>query len=304
MKYVAGWDGGGTKTAVAVADDSGRIIRTFTSGAINLNGQDEESVRSSVRDMVKTIAGICGDLDNCFMICIGAAGVSNPTVVSRLTAMVREAGYGGGLTVTGDHETALYGGLESQWGIVLIAGTGSVCFGRNASGETHRTGGGGHLVDDEGSGYSIGRELISAALKACDGRSESQLVAPAVFNRLQIASVGDLIGFVYAPATNKRDIAAVAPLLSELCAMGDADALAIADRSAHALFQLAVPVVERLSLQSGRLALAGSVLLRNDRVRGRLTALLHEKYPNLECMAAKRDASQGAALMALEALQG
>jgi N-acetylglucosamine kinase-like BadF-type ATPase len=303
MRYVAGWDGGGTKTAITVADETGRVILTFTSGAINLNGQDEKSVRASIQDAVMTIGGACGGLENCAHMCIGAAGVSNPTVVSRLMAMVRQAGYSGGLTVTGDHETALFGGLESGCGIVLIAGTGSICFGRNASGMMHRTGGGGHLVDDEGSGYSIGRELISAALKTCDGRMKSGLIAPMVFSWLQVTSVKELIGFVYSPGTNKKDIAALAPLLSELCAMGDSEAIAIANRSARALLELTVPVVERLSLQTGRLALTGSVLLRNDLVRGLLAVQLHEKYPDLECFPAKQNASQGAVLMALEKLR-
>lgn len=310
MRYVAGWDGGGTKTAVAVADENGRFIHAFSSGAMNLNGQDEGAIRTSVQHMVSTIGDVCGGLENCAHMCIGAAGVSNPTVVSRLTAMVREAGYHAGLTITGDHETALAGGLGGQSGAVLIAGTGSICFGRNASGQTHRTGGGGHLVDDEGSGYSIGRQLISAVLKAHDGRIGSQSITPAVFNHLQVASVRELIGFVYAAGTNKKDIAALAPLLSELCASGDEEALSIADRSARSLLELAVPVVERLSLwrdgqpsQDGQLALAGSVLLRNDIVRGLLTELLHEQYRGLRVMPAKGDAAHGAVIMALEHLR-
>lgn len=304
MRVVAGWDGGGTKTAVAIADESGAILRTFTSGALNLNGQDEASVRGSVEAIMQEIGAVCGGrLERCEHICIGAAGVSNPAMVSRLTGMVRSTGFEGGLTITGDHETALFGGLESSCGMILIAGTGSICFGRNTQGMTHRTGGGGYLVDDEGSGYSIGRELISAALKASDGRIDNELIAPMVFRQLQVESVRELIGFVYAPSTNKRDIAAVAPLLTELCNLGDREALSIAARAAQALFELVLPVAERLSLQEGQLALTGSVLLRNETIRHSLTELLSRRYPTLEVFPAKRDAAQGAALMALQQLQ-
>ncbi len=144
MKYVAGMDGGGTKTAVTVADENGRTIRAFTSGAINYNGQDEESIRNSFREIMAVIGESCGGLEHCASICIGAAGVSNPDMHDRIVANVRSSGYQGGLTVVGDHETALCGALESSFGMILIAGTGSICYGRNESGLIYRAGGCGH----------------------------------------------------------------------------------------------------------------------------------------------------------------
>lgn len=300
MKYVAGMDGGGTKTAVTVADETGRVVRSFASGAINYNGQDEASIRHSLREMMAQIDDACGGLEHCAYLCIGAAGVSHPAVDSWLTAEVRACGYEGGLTVTGDHETALYGALDSPCGIVLIAGTGSICFGRNEAGKTHRTGGGGHLVDDEGSGYSIGRELIAAVLKASDGRIPETAITGMVHKRLQAESVQQIIGFVYDKSTNKKDIAALAPILSEACALEDRAALAIASASARALFELAVPVITELGLQDGSLALAGGVLLNNAYVRIALLELLRQSYPGLRIVLAPKDASIGAVRMALQ----
>lgn len=302
MRYVAGLDGGGTKTAVAVADETGKIAGVFTSGGMNLNGQDEDSIRSSIREMLGEIARICGGIASCAHIGIGAAGVSNPAVGAKLEEMVRQCGYTGGLTITGDHETAMYGALGGTEGMILIAGTGSICFGRNAGGLTHRAGGGGHLVDDEGSGYSIGRSLITAVLKANDGRLDNRTIAPLVFKQLQIGSVRELIGFVYDKSTHKKDIAALAPLLSDLCAFGDQTALAIAEHSAEALYELVVPVAERLSLQEGELAFSGSVLSRNAVVRATLTAKLRLRYPLLRCFMARQDAAHGAAMLALRQL--
>lgn len=301
MIYVAGLDGGGTKTAVAVADETGRIVRTFASGAINYNGHDEAGVRRSLREIMDSISEACGGLAHCGHICIGAAGVSNPTVVERLTAEIRACGYEGELSITGDQETALRGALDCPYGIVLIAGTGSICFGRNEAGETHRAGGGGHLIDDGGSGYAIGRDLLAAAFKAGDGRIPPTAVTELVYARLRVNSARQLIGFVYDPSTNKRDIAALAPLLSEACAAGDRAALAIAEGSARDLFELAAPVIERLALQNGSLALAGSVLLNNAHVRDALVELLGRSYPGLRCVTAPPDAAVvGAVRMALQ----
>ncbi|SFJ01373.1 BadF-type ATPase [Paenibacillus sp. UNC496MF] len=302
MRYVAGMDGGGTKTAVTVADEHGRAVHRFTSGAINYNGQDEASIRQSFRAIMAEIAQACGGLGHLAYVCVGAAGVSNPAVRQRLTADVRECGYAGGLLITGDHETALCGALDSPVGMILIAGTGSICFGRDAAGHTHRTGGCGYLIDDEGSGYSIGRELLTAAAKAGDGRIPPTVVTGLVYERLGVTSVRELVGFVHDKRTNKKDVAALATLLAPACDAGDAAALAIVKKSAAALLELVGPVAERLAMQGGRLVLAGSVLLKNAYVRDAFEALLGQAYPGMRCVAAPADASEGAVRMALLAL--
>lgn len=299
MGYVAGMDGGGTKTALTIADERGEAVHRFVSGPINFNGQDEASIRRSFEEMFAEIGRVCGGLANCARICIGAAGVSNPTVVSRMTELVRSCGYEGGLIIAGDHETALRGAHESPHGMILIAGTGSICFGRNAAGAEHRAGGCGYLIDDEGSGYSIGRELLSAVVRANDGRLPPTAITSLVYERLGIDSVRQVIGFAHDKTTNKKDIAALAPLLSEACALGDAAAAAIVRKSAAALRELVAPVAEKLNLQGGNLALAGSVLLRNDEVRAELLGLLNRDFPDMIVYPAKQEASWGAVLMAM-----
>ncbi|SDN39592.1 BadF-type ATPase [Paenibacillus sp. yr247] len=302
-RYVAGLDGGGTKTAVTVADENGLVVHTFTSGAINYNGQDEVSIRHSFQEIFDTVARVCGGLDHCAQVVIGAAGLSNPTVIARLESNVRESGYQGELFIIGDQETALCGAHDSEYGIILIAGTGSICYGKNEYGLSHRTGGYGHLIDDEGSGYSIGRDLLSALVQANDGRLPETIITDMVYEQLQLSSVQQIIGFVYDKRTNKKDIAALAPILSDACERGDKVALTIAKKSALSLFEIVVPVVEKLSLQKGSLAMAGSVLLKNSFVQSAFVDMLKKGYPDLHCIIAKNDASSGAVLMALNRLK-
>ncbi|RAP74921.1 N-acetylglucosamine kinase [Paenibacillus montanisoli] len=299
MKYAAGLDGGGTKTAVAIVDEEGRTIRRFDSGAINYNGQDDDSIRGTFSEIIAELAEACGGLNRCAHVCIGAAGVSNPSVPARMTAAIRDCGYMGDLTIAGDQETALHGALERNNGLIVIAGTGSICYGINESGISHRTGGFGHLIDDEGSGYSIGRDLLTAVVRAYDGRDSATVITRMVFDRLGFKSVGELVGFVYDRNRNKQEIAALAPILSEACEQGDPAALRIADRSAQSLVGLVVPVAERLSLQRGTLAMDGSVLLHNARLQGAFLYNLAQRYPEMACILPKRDAAAGAAMMAL-----
>jgi len=304
MRYVAGVDGGGTKTAVTVMDETGRTIKTFASGGINYNGRDEAEVRGHLAEIVTMLDEACGGLASCVQLVVGAAGVSNPTVPGRLTAALRESGYGGGIHIVGDHETALFGALEREHGMILIAGTGSICFGRSESGAVHRTGGFGHLIDDEGSGYSIGRDVLSAVVRSHDGRAPATALAELTYAKLGIGSVAEIVGFVYDRRTGKQDIAALAPLLSEACALGDEAALRIAQHTAAELVQLVLPVAERLTLVDGELAMAGSVLLRSEHVREAFVARLRESCPGVRAIAPRRDASAGAALMALRVLDG
>ncbi|MDR0270720.1 MAG: ATPase [Paenibacillus sp.] len=299
MKYVAGMDGGGTKTAVTVADEQGTVVKSFTSGAINYNGQDEENVGASLKEIIAQIGQTCGGIEHCEEIVIGAAGVSNPTVVSRLSSQIRNSGYQGELHITGDHETALYGAHQREYGMILIAGTGSIGLGKNKAGKTHRAGGFGYLIDDEGSGYSIGRDLLAALVQAHDGRIPETVITRLVYEQLQFNSVQEIIGFVYDKRTNKKDIAALAPILSEACAAGDPAALNIAKKNASSLLQLVIPVAENLSLQEDSLAMAGSVLLKNAFIQGMFREKLHGYYPKMQCITPKSDASMGAVLMAL-----
>jgi N-acetylglucosamine kinase-like BadF-type ATPase len=302
-KFAVGLDGGGTKTAVTIVDESGNVVHTFTSGAINYNGQDEASVGASLEEIFRTIASVCDGLIHCAQVCIGAAGVSNPTVKTRLESSVRAYGYEGGLIITGDQDTALCGAHNRELGIILIAGTGSICYGKNETGDTHRAGGYGYLIDDEGSGYSIGRDLLSAVVRAHDGRLSETVIARMVFEQLGMTSIQQIIGFGYDKQTNKKDIAALAPILSKACELGDEAALAIAGKSARSLLELVVPVAERLSMQDGTLAIAGSALLKNSFVQTSFIDLLKERYPAMTCITPKRDAASGAALMALGRLQ-
>ncbi|WP_168122548.1 BadF/BadG/BcrA/BcrD ATPase family protein [Paenibacillus sp. HB172176] len=328
MRYVAGLDGGGTKTAVAIADEYGRVIHEFVAGPLNYNGGEEAAIRATLAQIYEVICHECrrhstergahedasGHVDGartipatdedegCSVICIGAAGISNPLVSGRLTSGLREAGYRGKLVLVGDHETALCGAHEGLTGMILIAGTGSIAYGRNSDGKTHRAGGFGHLIDDEGSGYSIGRDLLSAVVKADDGRLNPTLLSGLVYEWLKLETISDIVGFVYDKNRGKKDIAALAPLLSVACDAGDAAALAIAEKHAFSLVETAAAIVQKLDMANGELALLGSVLQRNRQIREAFETMLREKFPMLQCIDGKKDAAYGAVILALDAL--
>ncbi|OCN00573.1 ATPase [Clostridium sp. W14A] len=298
-QYVVGMDGGGTKTAVSVCDLSATERERFSSGGINYNGTDERNVEKSMREIFLRLEQSRG-LSNCRAVCLGAAGIGNPEVGGRLEKLIQSCGYHGPLCITGDQQTALFGAMGELCGVILIAGTGSVCYGRNLEGREHRTGGCGHVIDDGGSGYAIGRDILSAVVRAGDGREKPTVLSGMLASRNGLKTSDEIVRFVYDKNTGKREIAALAKLLPEACAQGDGTALAIADRCVTELFLLAVPVLEQLGFQKGSLAFSGSILQKNLFIREGLLKKLTEEYPGLECVIPARDAAYGAAMMALQ----
>ncbi|WP_020616512.1 N-acetylglucosamine kinase [Paenibacillus daejeonensis] len=308
MNYVAGIDGGGTRTQVVVSTEKGEVIQTLSVGPLNYNGQEEATVTATLIGLAERIGQAITSnggeaLASCRVICIGAAGISHPRVAGWLEDTLRAAGYEGELMLVGDHETALYGAHGGEAGVILIAGTGSICYGRNGTGATHRAGGYGHLIDDSGSGYSIGRDLLAAVVQAADGRCSPTLITELVYDQLAITTVEALVGYVYDSGRTKKDIAALAPLLTIACEAGDTQALEIAQASAAGLVPLVRAVADRLDLQTGPLAMLGSVLTVNRFVREAFTNQLASVLPGLAVVPQQQDAAHGAAIMALERLR-
>lgn len=293
--FFAGWDGGGTGTTVVCMRPDGTEIARRRFGPLNLNGASLEAVGQTAADALlwMNAYGICTSL------CIGAAGISNPEASTVLQELLRQKGYEGKLMMTGDHEIALRGAVGDS-GAVIISGTGSICCGRNARGETARAGGGGHLIDDEGSGYAIGRDIFAAILRALDGRA-----APTVLSVLAAKELGDakretIIGYVYHECRGKADIARFATLLAPACEAEDEAALMIARKAAGELSALLLAVTRRLEMPAFEAALLGSILERCAPVREETKRLIHEQMPRAGIIEPRADAATGAALIAKE----
>ncbi len=258
--YVIGIDGGGTKTRVAVCAPDGTLLRQETLGAFNLSAIGEDGFRRRTEE----ILALCGDMRGCGAICVGGAGVSGAAAGEILRAELAAHGFAGKLLLCGDHEIALAGAMQTP-GCVLIAGTGSVCYGKNAAGEAFRCGGGGHIIDDPGSGYTLGRDALAAALRTEDGRLSENALHAAVMDAVGGHDIQGIFDFVYFSRRGKSDIAALAPLVLRCAEQGDAVSLAILRRGATELARLVSAVTGRLGLdKKSPCALAGGLLAENN----------------------------------------
>lgn len=291
MRFAAGVDGGGTRTTVECRTMEGAALCREVFGPFNLNSVGEERFTA----LLEEIAAFLGKTGECAALCIGAAGVSNPRV-RELTARVMDGVCPWRLA--GDHEIALHGAHSGGPGLALIAGTGSICCGKNDRGEAVRAGGWGHLIDDGGSGYALGRDLLSAVVRQWDGRGEETVLTRLLLARLEIETPQELVAYVY--GGDKSRVASLAPLAGQAAAQGDRTALDIYARNGAELGELVLAAAKRLGMETGEVALLGGLLTGDGRLREALTAWLAERAPGLRCIEPRQDAAAGAAMLALE----
>ncbi len=259
--FIAGIDGGGTHTRIEVRDMENRLVRRAEFGPFNINSIGEDAFRA----LLQEIFAWCGGVGDCARLVIGGAGVSNPKAAVILSQELERENFRGKWKLCGDQEIALRGAVDGA-GVVVIAGTGSICFGKNAAGETARSGGYGHLIDDGGSGYALGRDVLSCAVRCADGRIRNSGVLQAVCQRLN-GGAERIVPFVYAPETDKAAIAQFAPIALELAAQEDPAALEILRREAGELGELVRSVQTRLDMPGCRIALLGGLLEQENPYR-------------------------------------
>jgi N-acetylglucosamine kinase-like BadF-type ATPase len=203
--------------------------------------------------------------------CLGLAGVARPDERELMMAWAKQA-ISTDVILVSDVELVLASGTPALWGIGLIAGTGSIAWGRTQDGRVARAGGWGYLLGDEGSAYDLAREALRAAAQAADGRGTPTSLLDAVLQHWQLPNPQAMIAKAYRPALSRAEVAQLAPLVIAQAMQGDVVANAIVQRGAQALEQAVLAVARALALQgqSVPLALTGGLLLNAAMMRERV----------------------------------
>jgi glucosamine kinase len=217
---IAGVDGGGTKTRVILSDDAGQTLATVTGGA---SAVDPSDIGASAAVIVATVreALHAAEMPHVTpkMVYVGVAGAGREGVRQALWQALVEAELGEDIFVTTDASIALDDAFGEGAGILLVAGTGSVAFGRGPTGVADRTGGWGPHLGDEGSGLWLAKRALSAATASADGREPESALLGAIMTGTQIDDPSALIA--WAAAASHDEIAALAPLVMRAADGGD-----------------------------------------------------------------------------------
>lgn len=145
-----------------------------------------------------------------------------------------------------DAMIALTGATGGQPGIIAIAGTGSIAFGRNDEGKTARAGGWGHVFGDEGGAFDLVRQALRAALRQEEGWGAATALREALLKATGAPDMHTLMHWFYTPEFPKARVAAYAKLVDQAARDGDAIAREILHASAQALATLAAAVRRQL----------------------------------------------------------
>jgi N-acetylglucosamine kinase-like BadF-type ATPase len=166
--------------------------------------------------------------------------------VAKVEAVVREVVTPDRVEILPDYVTNLLGASRGAPGVVVVAGGGSIAYGRRSDGREAVAGGDGYLLGDDGSGYDIGRSALRAVLRASDGRSEHTALAPRVLNAFGVDDVQEIKDIVHAPGFQREQIAALAPVVTEVASTGDAAAARILETAGEGLASMAAAVIGHL----------------------------------------------------------
>jgi glucosamine kinase len=291
MPFFLGIDGGGTKTRCIVGDEKSQLgAGSSSSSKVQRVGEacardalaaavHEACVQAGIspRQIARTCAGITG-----------SARREIAVLMRNLTSSI----VGGEVEIVGDVEIAFEDAFRSGPGVVVIAGTGSIAYGRNAKGEAARAGGWGFAISDEGSGHWIGVEAVRVALRARDRGQHSGLLKD-VMAKLGAQDFEDFI--VRLNGNPAVDFAPLFPVVLAASDNGDSVANEILKRTGRELAGLAGVVIERLfGEQAILVAIHGGVLVSSTIVRNSFAGELKSRHPLVVFLDREVDPVRGA----------
>ena len=307
-KYVIGVDGGGTKTVAALSDLNFKILKIAKTGPSNLRnvGRIEEAVLNISKAILKVIKGI--KEKNILSIFIALAAVEeefksekekikreifkNPKISKALR---------GDIEIVSDQIAAFRAGTDEKDGLVLIAGTGSVCHGRRGKKEV-KTGGWG-WANDEGSGFWAGQKGYQAIFKDLDGRGPKTKITKLVFKEWKLKNKEDLMKKIYGK-DSIRNISLISKTVDKASQMGDKVARKILEEAGEELSILAISVIKRLNFHNKKfpLVLIGA-MFKSKIILNKLKKEIKKLAPRAEFIFPKEEPVIGAIKLAIENLK-
>lgn len=269
-----GIDGGGTKTTLVVVDHTGAEIVRHRTGTSNAAVIGHDAAAATLSRALTDIAHQCAIEPPFAAAWFGLSGSDRPEDHRRLLPTLEPLATS--IAMTNDAELVL-GGLPGGIGVAVVAGTGSIAFGRNREGRRARAGGWGHVFSDEGSGYDLATRMLRAFAAEADGRGSMTSLTRRLVDHFGLHEPHQIIARVYDQATTKGELAGLSTLVIDEAQNGDAVARAILDGAASALAEVGLGAARQLGmLERLPLALSGGLLIHDAAYRERVLARISE----------------------------
>jgi N-acetylglucosamine kinase-like BadF-type ATPase len=246
-------DGGQTKTAVSLLDEEGKTLESWREGPLTTPSKPGAAdnlravVRSACEELGRRLERSGGAAPKAA--CLSLTGYHEgdefvpPLVKEEARRVVPDLER---IHVVPDYVGNWAAATAGEPAIMVLSGGGAVAYGRDAAGHSARSGGWGHLLGDEGSGYWIGLEAIKMVFRAYDVMVPKTSLEAELMHRFEVVHVRDLMNKAYSGGISEPEIAGLVPLVDALARRGDETSMRIMESAAAHLMELAVVLLEQL----------------------------------------------------------
>jgi N-acetylglucosamine kinase-like BadF-type ATPase len=246
LKLYLGVDGGQSTTTAMIGDETGCVIGSGRGGPCN-HVKGPEGRPKFIDAIDGCIATACAEagLDASAIAfesaCLGFSGgpADKESILDEILKTPRRI-------VTTDAMVALSGAMAGGPGIITIAGTGSIAYGRNREERIARVGGWGYIYGDEGGGFDIARQALRAALRHEEGWGPATSLRDLLLAETGAADVNDLLHRFYTTGYPRPKVASFSKLVDRAAMDGDAVAHGILTNASQQLATIASAVRSQL----------------------------------------------------------
>lgn len=301
-------DGGGTKThgVLFVGDEIKAEYRAGTTriGAVGV-GESCERTLNVILELCKNAEISTSEVD---VFVVGLAGVwlesEKRRSLNLIKTLARSQGYTiNDLIVTSDVEIAFEGAFGGSEGIVTIVGTGSIALARFGKNKFARCGGWGIELDDEGSGAWVGREGLTAVMRAIDGRGKYTILIDKLQEIIPTFTIEEPRTIVKAFNEKSFEYQSITPIVMECAVEKDAVCMDIMERAAKHLTELPLALLKNFPKNKKiKLALMGGII-DNDTLLAKMLYKEISNYSEIEIIKSKGNAIEGAKNIGLRSIE-
>lgn len=286
-----GIDGGGTHSTAVAAWPDGRIAAIAYGGGLNYHNIGVDTVRRRLHDMVQELCEKAGA--PLYRVCVGMSALDGPADEHTHALFTSDLISREQLDLQSDAYIALMSFTRGEPGMIVICGTGSMLLLRDETGAQHVSGGWGYLLGDTGSGYTLAREGLLAAIDASEGLGYPTALESLACRYFGTSTLRQTIDHIYAPGFTPDRMAGFAQHVLEAADAGDAAACDVLQRNMNRLARQAVCLLDKAP-SARRIGLYGGIFAHSEKARACFRDTLHALTPQAQICALEYPPEVGA----------
>ena len=299
---IIGIDGGASNTRGVLINQNGNTLSTAFEEGTNLAVYGELAAKR----IINVISSLCESanisFDSIDAIGLGLAGASHQEGREEVFKKLDALNLSKRTLIANDAEAAYVLSCPMDLGILVTVGTGVICISRNEEGKTIRIAGTGHDKGDVGSGFWMGKQVITnLALNETSviGDQYLEQLMEIFLETVGIPEFNNAIEKIYEHDDQIKIIAKLAKPVIDLSEKGNEIALSIVQEATHSIANYIESLLERINYSSNKIVLAGNgSVIRNNYYRKSVNDELRFHFSDIKWTFSKISSAYGASIMA------